>query len=291
MNNRLTRRSILHSASALAALGTLSAGQSNAASRAIDFKDPEDNVRAFAKLAGSIKAETVHFFYSGTIFGMTPEESQPLFGYAGIMKYLWRPSNNGGYRYRMFDTGYYADLATGVALNEFENPYTHEVVRPLHPRAGPYDFVAEPGILDWRQSGDDVWTTVTQGIQMPNKLDPAEWPLGSTGETLNFRYEFGFRGKLSELESDDTASAPCLQFFSEISPWYPFLRMGRRPGFNYWSMQGKKINSLSEVPPETRAYLEQDEPEFFDSDEPWIEPANSYDQYRDVMAGRPIWDR
>lgn len=79
MNSRLTRRGVLHSASALAALGALGSQPSSAASSSIDFKNPKDNVRAFAKLAGSVEPQTVHYFYSGTIFDMTPEDSQPLF--------------------------------------------------------------------------------------------------------------------------------------------------------------------------------------------------------------------
>jgi hypothetical protein len=292
MKNSFSRRTLLHGATALTGLGLLGPANSRSATTdSIDFGNPADNVRTFAKLAGSVNSEAVHYFYSGTIFGMTPVESQPLFRYSGVMKYVWRPTSDGSYRYRMYDSGYYADLDTGQLLEEFTNPYTQEVVRPLHPRAGPYDFIAKPELLDWRRSGDEIWTADSAGLQLPNKLDPAEWPLGSTGKVLNFRYEFGFRGKVSDLQRGDVASAPCLQYFSEISPWYPFLRMGKRPGFNFWSLQGKKIDSLSDISSETLAYFEKHEPGFFDTDTPWDEKADSYTQYMNAMLGRPVWDR
>ena len=274
---KLSRRTILHTTTAIAGFGILNSkqGQTQLTS-SIDLQNPEDNVIAFSKLAGSLKPEAVHYFYSGTIYGMTPEESDALFNYSGVMKFVWKPIGDNSYRYRMFDIGYFSDLLTGLPLDEFKNPYTNETVKVLQPRAGPYDFFAKPQPLDWRQSGDQLWISNSEGIQMPNRLDPKYWPLGSTGKMINFRYIFGYRGKLSDIEDKQRTNVSCLQFFSELSPWYPFLRMGQRPGFNYWSLQGNKINSLSDVAPETLAYIEKNEPGFFENDQPWIETANAY---------------
>ena len=140
---QLTRRTILHSATALAGFGILSSKQGHTQlSSSIDLQNPEDNVVAFAKLAGSLKPEAVHYFYSGTIYGMTPEESHALFDYSGVMKFVWKPIGNNSYRYRMFDIGYFSDLLTGEPLEEFKTPYTNETIKVLQPRAGPYDFFA-----------------------------------------------------------------------------------------------------------------------------------------------------
>ena len=289
---QLTRRTILHSATALAGFGILSSKQGHTQlSSSIDLQNPEDNVVAFAKLAGSLKPESVHYFYSGTIYGMTPEESHALFDYSGVMKFVWKPIGDNSYHYRMFDIGYFSDLLTGSPLDDFKNPYTNEIIRVLQPRAGPYDFSAKPQLLDWRQSGDQLWISNSEGIQMPNRLDPKDWPLGSTGKMINFRYIFGYRGELSNIEDQERTNVSSLQFFSELSPWYPFLRMGQRPGFNYWSLQGNKINSLSDVAPETLAYIEKNEPRFFENDQPWTETANAYSQYMQAMENRPISDR
>ena len=67
--------------------------------------------------------------------------------------------------------------------------------------------------------------------------------------------------------------------------------MGQRPGCNYWSLQGNKINSLSDVAPETLAYIEKNEPRFFEIDQPWTDTANAYSQYMQAMENRPISDR
>ena len=289
---KLSRRTILHSASAIAGFGLLSSQQiQTQLTSSINLENPEDNVIAFAKLAGSLKPEAVHYFYSGTIYGMTPDKSDALFNYSGVMKFVWKLIGDNNYRYRMFDIGYFSDLLTGSPLDEFKNPYTNETVKVLQPRAGPYDFFAKPQLLDWRQSGDQLWISNSEGIQMPNRLDPKDWPLGSTGKMINFRYLFGYRGKLSDIQDKERTNVSSLQFFSELSPWYPFLRMGQTPGFNYWSLQGNKIDSLSDVAPETLAYIEKNEPGFFENDQPWIETANAYSQYMKAMENRPISDR
>jgi hypothetical protein len=102
MKNSVSRRKLLHGATAIAGLGLLGSTNSRSATTdSIDFGDPADNVRAFAKLAGSVNPGAVHYFYSGTIFGMTPEESQALFRYSGVMKYVWQPNADGSYGYRM----------------------------------------------------------------------------------------------------------------------------------------------------------------------------------------------
>ncbi|MDC0186264.1 DUF1838 family protein [Gammaproteobacteria bacterium] len=289
---RLSRRSLLHSTAAIAGFGMLDSTNAKInIHSSIDLSNPMDNVNAFSKLAGSLKQETVHYFYDGTIYGMASEESYPLFNYSGVMKFVWQPIKNNSYRYRMFDIGCFSDLITGVPLEEFKNPFTNEVIKVLQPRAGPYDFFVKPEVLDWRQSGDQLWISNSQGLQMPNRLDPEKWPLGSTGKVINFRYIFGYRGKLSDIEDQQTSNVHSLQFFSEISPWYPFLRMGKKPGFNYWSLQGNKIKSLSDVSPLVLAYIDKNEPGFFDNDQPWIKTANAYSQYMQEMKNRPITER
>ena len=78
---KLSRRTILHSATAIAGFGLLSSKQSQTQLTSfIDLENPEDKVIAFAKLAGSLKPEAVHYFYSGTIYGMTPDESDAFRG-------------------------------------------------------------------------------------------------------------------------------------------------------------------------------------------------------------------
>ena len=289
---RLSRRSLLHSTAAIAGFGMLDSTNAKInIHSSIDLSNPMDNVNAFSKLAGSLKQETVHYFYDGTIYGMASEESYPLFNYSGVMKFVWQPIKNNSYRYRMFDIGCFSDLITGVPLEEFKNPFTNEVIKVLQPRAGPYDFFVKPEVLDWRQSGDQLWISNSQGLQMPNRLDTEKWPLGSTGKVINFRYIFGYRGKLSDIEDQQTSNVHSLQFFSEISPWYPFLRMGKKHGFNYWSLQGNKIKSLSDVSPLVLAYIDKNEPGFFDNDQPWIKTANAYSQYMQEMKNRPITER
>mgnify|MGYP000052681846 FL=1 len=89
---KLSRRSILHSVAAIAGFGVVDPANAKInINSSIDLTNPMDNVTAFSKLAGSLKQETVHYFYDGTIYGMASEESYPLFNYSGIMKFVWQP--------------------------------------------------------------------------------------------------------------------------------------------------------------------------------------------------------
>jgi|TARA_B110000116_G_scaffold117687_1_gene102079 hypothetical protein len=39
------------------------------------------------------------------------------------------------------------------------------------------------------------------------------------------------------------------------------------------------------------AYVDKNEPGFFDNDQPWIKTANAYSQYMQEMKNRPIAER
>ena len=66
---RLSRRSLLHSTAAIAGFGMLDSTNAKInIHSSIDLTNPMDNVNAFSKLAGSLKQETVHYFYDGTIY-------------------------------------------------------------------------------------------------------------------------------------------------------------------------------------------------------------------------------
>ena len=65
---KLSRRTILHSATARAVFGVLNSQQSQTVlTSSIDLENPKDNVIPIAKLAGSLNPEAVHYYYSGTI--------------------------------------------------------------------------------------------------------------------------------------------------------------------------------------------------------------------------------
>ena len=107
----------------------MGAGRSYPPTVAIDFSDPADNVYAFAKMWAAVGDEPAYGCFHGTMFASVGDSKlQPLFGYAGTGVMQARILDNGHARLRGKETGYFTDLATGVPMTHWDNPFTGETV-------------------------------------------------------------------------------------------------------------------------------------------------------------------
>lgn len=247
----------------------------------IDFSDDTENLRAYVKLAGTTDNATVHYWYTGTIYGYTPEEIHPMVGWTGLLKMVWRNLGNGSFHFRVFDLAYFTEPGKSSRSSEFINPFTKKINRPIDIVGGPFDVVLSPKQFPWIISGDEVWVNEPKNFSFINKLHPDEWPLASSGEMLNMLYLDGFQGKLSELQDRRTSSAPSTLSIAHINPWYPFFEMGQREGCNLWHGNGKKVMNTSDISPEVLAYVEEISPGFIDSSDPWPTRTDSYKEYKE----------
>ena len=115
MNGKLDRRSLLIGAGAATvatAASAVSSGNTDKVEKPfkpIDFANDEENVRAYAKLAGTIEDGLVHYWYRGTIFGVTPDDTKAMVGFTGLLKMVWKNLGNGSFHYRNFDLGYFTE--------------------------------------------------------------------------------------------------------------------------------------------------------------------------------------
>ena len=291
MTGKLNRRTLLGGIGALGTAGALPSAPANAdpgPRTTIDFSDNAASLHAYVKLAGTIEDGAVHYWYQGTIFGMTPDGSKAMLGWTGLLKMVWRNLGNNSFHFRNFDLSYFTLPGSDERVEEFENPFTGKINRPIDVRGGPFDIIMTPTKLDWTRSGDDVWVAEPRHFKFANKLDPDELPLASTGENLNLLYVDGFQGKVSDLENPDIVSAPSYLNVHHVNPWYPFFLMGKQPGVNYWHGHGKKISSLTDVSPAVLKYIEEAQPGFIESEMPWPTRTDSYLQYK--MDRQPIKD-
>ncbi|MBT6572123.1 MAG: DUF1838 family protein, partial [Gammaproteobacteria bacterium] len=253
MNKKIDRRSVLLGAgvATVATAATVMSPRPYQAAekprQPINFADDMDNVRAYAKLAGTLADDTVHYWYRGTIFGATPDDTKAMLGFTGLLKMSWKNLGNGSFHYRNFDLGYFTEPDSDVRIEEFTNPFTGITNRPIDIKGGPFDVVITPRQYEWTRSGDDIWFSEAKHFKFANKLSPEEWPTASTGDTLNMLYLDGFNGKVSDLENPELDSAPSILGIHHVNPWYPFFLMGQQPGVNYWHGKGKKIADESDV--------------------------------------------
>ena len=137
----------------------------------IDLSDPVQNALAYAKLVGTSDRSMIHIYYKGTIFGMTPEEGvKPMIGHTGVLKGVWKPWINNSFYYTLYDVGYFMDLKTGLPAEEFENPFTGEINRPVKIIGGPFDRVIKPEVRPFKHRGDDLWLDEPAFLNFVNKL-------------------------------------------------------------------------------------------------------------------------
>ena len=270
--------------SALAVSPQLVSGQGlNIVDHKIDLSDPLQNALAYAKLVGTSDRSMIHIYYKGTIFGMTPEEGvKPMIGHTGVLKGVWKPWINNSFYYTLYDVGYFMDLKTGLPAEEFENPFTGEINRPVKIIGGPFDDVFKPKVRKFNVRNNDVWLNEDVYINVVNKLDPEIWRKASAGKTLNFLYVESYNGKLSNLANPKIYSAPMKLISTHNTSWYPFFLMGQRPGGHYWQAIGKKVENLeSDVPIELINYVEKEQPGYFESEKPWKKRKDIFQAYKD----------
>ena len=285
MNSKMDRRALLQGLGALSLAST--AGGLHAKSdstkngSAIDFSDDVENLRAYAKLAGTVEDGMVHYWYSGTIYGFTPEKTAAMVGWTGLLKMVWRNLGNGSFHFRNYDLAYFTNPGESTRIDQFVNPFTEKINRPIDVVGGPFDVVLSPKQYPWTMSGDDIWVTEPNFFKYKNKLSPQDWPLASSGDLLNLLYLDGFQGKLSDIRNDSIKSAPSTLNVHHVNPWYPFFKMGQRTGVNVWHGHGKKIMELSDISPEVLAYVEEVSPGFIESDQPWPTRTDSYKEYKE----------
>lgn len=289
MAEQFDRRKVLGGLGAGATLAALPAAPANAAARTpIDFSNDVDNVKAYAKLAGRVDDGMVHYWYTGTIYGVTKEATKAMLGWTGLLKMVWRNLGNGSFHYRNYDLAYFTLPGSDERIEEFENPFTGKINRPIDVTGGPFDVVIAPKQYEHVRAGDDIWFAEAKHFRFKNKLDPAEWPNASTGEMLNMLYVDGFQGKVSDLENEEIVGAPSQLSVNHVNPWYPFFLMGKWQGVNYWHGMGKKVFAESDITPAVLAHANTKSPGFLESTAPWVQRTDSYLDYK--MQRKPVTD-
>ena len=226
--------------------------------RVLDFTDPRDNLYAFAKLWSTLADEPVLSSFHGTMFAhIADRKSVPLFGYAGTGLFQSRILESGHVRLRGKETGVFTDLANGEVLETWTNPFTGETVEVFNflndrvrgllttemPRfklgdeddatlmnegtsGASADSVAF--VLPWEIYGDRVHLAWDYCHGYANPVTSESWPRASTGNFINPSEHFYFTTSLRELEDRACASARYVAGFTRLSPWWPWMLMGRQ---------------------------------------------------------------
>jgi hypothetical protein len=268
------------------------------------FLTPQDHLKAYVKLVGSIAAEMLYTHYQGVLYAIIPNEvPMPLVRFEALGKARWTPQPNGSYLRKSHDIGFFGDLETRLPVDVLRNPYTKREVRPLHYKNGRGETLytvngpqlpwagaqtvgeAVPFAPDWTISGNEIWVDDEVFGERESWLAPKDWPEASSGERIHIRSTVTSKGTVSELSDATVSSAHCTIIWTGLFPWLPWLLMGQRPGFLLWRSIGRKIRSPDEASGRILDFIAKREPEYLTSEDPWMDRKNSWIDYSKSASG------
>lgn len=282
----LSRRTLLGALPA-----TLAASHSYAAPGAqlkgFDLSKPEDNVKLFAKVVGSLDGRTTYLQYYGEIFSVVPNQVQArILRLKGIAKSKWEQTGDHTYFRRNYDLGLFCDPETDEILETYQNPFTGEENIPLHYKSGPLEGTiaptrsnGQPYLLPWRVTGDQLSLTETAYGERENYLSPDTWPKASTGPQLYFNTSSTYFADVDEVENPDLSSVTADHVWTFLTPFPAWMLVADMPGFAMWRWAARKIVDAGELDPVIVAGIEERVPNFFTDAQPWKEHSNGWVQY------------
>jgi hypothetical protein len=269
---RVSRRTfVAGSLTGLAGLSLAGCAEQPPASLDLDLDDPWDRLTALAKLRGSTDGKTVMWWMKGTRFGVVDNVVKPMFNMLIGSFQRMQPVPDKGYMLNMLEMSYFTDLETGEVLDTFVNPYNGKTLQVPEQRLGPYPVLMEPGgvvlpdvpafgdvDLSTRVGpaivhGDDVWIRDDSTV----KVDSDHPMMGK--HTYNELVTY--RGRLSEINNPELASAPAEIAFQSVTSWREWFQADDVDGMTTARASGTKIFRLEDFPPEYLAAARERHPD------------------------------
>ncbi|MFW2404923.1 MAG: DUF1838 family protein [Gammaproteobacteria bacterium] len=263
--HRVTRRGFCLSLAGGATLALPQPGRARIP-RTLDLNDKHDALTAMIKMRGSLVAEDVPYWYYGTIYGVLPGKTPvPLVDFEGSEIDYYERQPDGTYRAYAATASFFRDTQTKKLIDVFDNPITgrRNEVRPNTISVDAHYIYSANGfrrsddprpldddgsivdLLEWRESGDDVWLTMRRPY--PPGLPMAEHQLQ--------------RGSLTELHDPSTTKVHTTAAPTYISPWLGWMDMRETAGHTVWAGPAKKLDRVEEYPHELLNLMEKNFPE------------------------------
>jgi len=261
-----TRRDFCLALTAGSATAMLPARAEGKLRRTLDLADRNDALTALIKMRGSLEAEDVPYWYYGTVYAVLPGQTPfPLVDFEGSEIDYYERQPDGSYHAYAATASFFRDTRSKLLIDTFDNPVTgvRNEVKPntisvdahyVYTSQGfkrsddpqPFDDSASiADLLDWRESGDDIWLTMQRAY--PAGLPMAEHQL--------------VRGSLTELHDPSTNKVYTTAAPTYISPWLAWMDMRGHPGHTVWAGPAKKLDRVEDYPRELLGLMEKHFPD------------------------------
>jgi hypothetical protein len=242
-----------------------------------------------ARLTASLDNRGIGYVrYTGKAFGLLPDGSNlPLYDIDGIGALRALPQPDGAYRFLFNEFALYLDPATGLPLESWANPVTGRKVDVWHQRNGPVNYEISPAKamlgnfaradgqkvegfqLPWRVHGPFASFALDAVANRKNPLEPAEWPLESSGPTLPTTEHSQYTMLRRDLENKRLLSLPFVASLQSLKPWHPWMLMGQRPGRVFTRMSAHKVSGPQVLPAPLLSYAQRHLAEFLEPPAAW----------------------
>ena len=253
-----------------------------------DLTQPEDQLRAYVKLAGSLAQERIFIQYHCEIIAILPRvEQKKLFKVKGVVRSDWTPNADGSFSFRNYDQGLFCDWESEEVIDSYDNPFTGEKNTPLHYKSGALTSTIgfgegrmDPSKLEWRRTGAQV--TAHRSIiggAFDNPVEPKKWPKASTGETVKVSSTSTYIGDARDLEDPNLNAAPADHVWTFVANYPAWMKVGDMPGFALWRWVARKFSNPSEIDLSILAEIEKRAPGYLEKDKPWEGHLNGWKQY------------
>jgi hypothetical protein len=232
----------------------------------LNLDETADALTALVKMRGSLLAEDVPHWYSGTIYAVLPGATPVrLVDFEGSEIDYYERQPDGSYHAYGATVSFFRDTYNGKLIDVFENPITGKTneVRPntisikahyIYSQKGfkrsddPRPLPADGRITDllkWETSGPHIWLTMRRAY-------PAGLPMGE--------HQL-IRGPLVELQNWAVPKVYTTATPTFIAPWLQWMDMEGHPGHTVWAGPARKLDRVEDYPRELLDLMEKHYPE------------------------------
>ena len=234
------------------AVGTASARVSkeangNATSSNLQSLGTEELIRSYCSTDG----KNIYKQWRGSVYAFVPQErQQKLFNIIGMNVARCFQDDQGQWHLTSRELTFYLDPQTNEILENWQNPWTQEVVPVVHLANNPVQNVVRgeyPVFVD----GENVTFLLDIPLTYPNVLgnnpkfkDYSPQKLYQAGEFFKFTVPLEEATDISKATTESFSGA-----WTRLGPWLPWMKMGDRPGQLVYSAAFSKFRDFEEMSP------------------------------------------
>jgi len=265
----------------------------------LDPNDPHDAILIQQKLNCSLnEGETVIYWWQGGGMSRIPgEKDRKLFNVQGMnirqCSNVEDDERGHGYRSVSREVMLYLDPETNEILQQWENPWTDEIVAVHHVSNDPVNMHGPshairtdgtPTTFNGTFMNGRVWTKGYAPLYYKNPLagDYQEY-VGGWYHSMEMLNNYAYEDELLDAELRTLRRHTIA--WARTSKWLPWMKMNKRSGFMLFTTVGKRVESIDDLTEPLRSEIRKNYPEYLtppplDDDRPNV---TSWAQFKTVV--------